>query len=255
MKISICIDALYFGKDIYSGLEEIKRCGYDKFEIWCWWDKDIDRLAEMKDTLGMELTACCTKFISLVDPGQREEYLQGLRESIAAAKKLGCKMLITQVGNDTGNSHEEQHKSLVEGLKACVPLLEENNMTLIIEPLNTRVDHQGYYLWSSDEGFSIIDEVDSPNVKLLYDIYHQQIMEGDLLRRIIPNISKIGHFHAAGNPGRNELYYGELNYKRIFEEIDKTNFSGYAGYEYFPTEPVAEGLLRTKAEVERKAEV
>ncbi len=247
MKVSICVDALYFGKDIYKGLEEIKECGYDNFEIWCWWDKDIDRLIEVKKQLGMTLTACCTKFVSLVDPSQRDEYKKGLEASIKVAKKLECKQLISQVGNDTGKSREEQHRALVEGLKECVQMLEENDITLVVEPLNTRVDHEGYYLWSSDEAFQIIDEVGSPNVKVLYDIYHQQIMEGDLLRRIIPNISKIGHFHAAGNPGRNELYYGELEYKRIFEEIGKTAFDGYIGYEYFAKDPVAEGLRKTKS--------
>ncbi len=247
MKVSICVDALYFGKDIYKGLEEIKECGYDNFEIWCWWDKDIDRLIEVKKQLGMTLTACCTRFVSLVDPSQRDEYKKGLEASIKVAKKLECKKLISQVGNDTGKSREEQHRALVEGLKECVQMLEENDITLVVEPLNTRVDHEGYYLWSSDEAFQIIDEVGSPNVKVLYDIYHQQIMEGDLLRRIIPNISKIGHFHAAGNPGRNELYYGELEYKRIFEEIGKTAFDGYIGYEYFTKDPVAEGLRKTKS--------
>ncbi len=247
MKVSICVDALYFGKDIYKGLEEIKECGYDNFEIWCWWDKDIDRLIEVKKQLGMTLTACCTKFVSLVDPSQRDEYKKGLEASIKVAKKLECKKLISQVGNDTGKSREEQHRALVEGLKECVQMLEENDITLVVEPLNTRVDHEGYYLWSSDEAFQIIDEVGSPNVKVLYDIYHQQIMEGDLLRRIIPNVSKIGHFHAAGNPGRNELYYGELEYKRIFEEIGKTAFDGYIGYEYFAKDPVADGLRKTKS--------
>lgn len=250
MKISICVDALYFNKDIYKGLEEIKQCGYENFEIWSWWDKDMDRLIEVKSCLGMKLTACCTKFISLVEPLQREEYVKGLEESIEAAKKLGCKELISQVGNDTGKSREEQHKSLVEGLKLCVPMLEENGITLVVEPLNTRVDHQGYYLWSSEEAFQVIDEVDSPNVKILYDIYHQQIMEGDLLRRIIPNIDKIGHFHAAGNPGRNELYYGELDYKRIFGEIEKSGFNGYIGYEYFGKEPAAEGLKKIRSCIE-----
>lgn len=250
MKVSVCVDALYFGKDIYKGLEEIRQCGYENFEIWSWWDKDLDRLIEEKNRLGMKLTACCTRFVSLVDPSERGEYIRGLRASIEAAKRLGCEKLISQVGNDTGKSREEQNKSLIEGLKECAPILEESGITLVVEPLNTRVDHQGYYLWSSDEAFQIIEEVGSPNVKLLYDIYHQQIMEGDLLRRIIPNISKIGHFHAAGNPGRNELYYGELEYKRIFEEIGKTDFDGYIGYEYFPKDPAGEGLRKTKAYME-----
>ncbi len=247
MKVSVCVDALYIGKDIYKGLEEIKECGYDNFEIWSWWDKDIDKLIEVKKQLGMTLTACCTRFVSLVAPAEREEYKRGLAASIETAKRLECKKLISQVGNDAGKSREEQHKALVEGLKECASMLEENDITLVMEPLNTRVDHHGYYLWSSEEAFQIIEEVGSPKVKLLYDIYHQQIMEGDLLRRIVPNISKIGHFHAAGNPGRNELYYGEINYKRIFEEIDKTNFNGYIGYEYFPRDPVAEGLRKIKS--------
>lgn len=244
MKISVCVDALYFEKDIYKGLEEIKKCGYDNFEMWCWWDKDIDRLVQLKDRLGMNLVACCTKFISLVDPKLRNDYIDGLKDSIEVAKRLQCNQLISQVGNDTGESRENQHKSIVDGLKECVPLLEKNNITLLIEPLNTRVDHSGYYLWSSEEGFKIIDEVGSSNVKLLYDIYHQQIMEGDLLRRIVSNIDRIAHFHAAGNPGRNELYYGEINYKNIFNEIKKTGFNGYVGYEYFPKDPTVKGMKK-----------
>ncbi len=246
MRPSVCVDALYFGRDIYKGLEEIKSCGYDAFEMWDWWDKDITRLIEIKGRLSMNVTACCTKFVSLVDASSRKEYIEGLKESIEAAKRLGCTRLISQTGNDTGKCRQEQYESLVKGLKACAPILEEDGITLVVEPLNTRVDHEGYYLWSSDEGFRVVDEVGSPNIKLLYDIYHQQIMEGDILRRIIPNIERIGHFHAAGNPGRHELYYGELDYRRIFDAIKGAGFNGYAGYEYFPVDPVKEGLKRIK---------
>jgi hydroxypyruvate isomerase len=98
------------------------------------------------------------------------------------------------------------------------------------------VDHAGYFLIRSDEAFGIVDEVASPNVKVIFDIYHQQISEGHLIKNIVANIDKIGHFHAAGNPGRNELQKGEINYPEIFKAISETSFEGYVGLEYWPLE-------------------
>jgi hydroxypyruvate isomerase len=242
MKLSVCVDAIFMGKELSSSLNSISDAVIKTFEFWSWWDKDIPALKEMKDELGLSVLTFCTKMISLVDASKRADYLKALEESVAVAKTLDCRSLITQVGNDTGYCRARQHKNLVEGLKACAPLLEENDVTLLVEPLNVHVDHPGYYLSGSLEGFDIIDEVGSPNVKLLFDIYHQQITEGNLIRNITGNIDKIGHFHAAGNPGRHELFYGELNYDRIFDTIDKTDYKGYAGLEYFPTDDPVKGL-------------
>lgn len=242
MKLSVCIDALYRGESVSESLKKIKGIGYSNFEFWSWWDKDLEALQEVKEDLEMTITAFCTKFISLTDPVQRPMYLKGLEESIGIAKKLGCKQLITQTGDDTGRDRVFQHQSLVEGLKACIPLLEVNDMTLLVEPLNTRVDHIGYYLNSSDEAFAIVDEVGSKHVKVLFDIYHQQIMEGDIIRRITKNIGRIGHFHAAGTPGRHELDEGELNYNTIFKGICENGFNGYIGLEYFPLQKPEKGL-------------
>ncbi len=113
---------------------------------------------------------------------------------------------------------------------------------LVFEPLNTLVDHKGYYLYSSEEAFRIADQVNSPKVKVLYDIYHQQITEGHLIKRITKNIDKIGHFHAAGNPGRHELYFGEINYSEVFKAIDETGYTGSIGLEYFPIEEPEKGI-------------
>ena len=97
---------------------------------------------------------------------------------------------------------------------------------------------------SSAEAFEIIEEVGSDRVKVLFDIYHQQITEGDLIRNIRENISRIGHFHAAGCPGRHELDTGELNYPNIFHAIREAGYTGYVGLEYFPEKPVLEGLRK-----------
>jgi hydroxypyruvate isomerase len=242
MKYSVCIDAVYQGKALVGVLAELARLGMDRFEFWTWWDKDLNALATESRKAGLSISAMCTKFVSLVDPTARTEYLSGLEESIAAAKKLGCRKLISQVGNDTGRPRAEQANSLVAGLSTAVPLLKKAGMTLLIEPLNVRVDHGGYFLSSSDEAFELIGRVDSESIKLLFDIYHQQISEGDLIRRIAANIGKIGHFHAAGCPGRRELDDGELNYRSIFAAIEALGFTGDIGLEYFPSKDPTEGL-------------
>ena len=243
MTPSICIDAVLEGKTIREALKAVNACQFSAFEFWCWWEKDLEELVAEKDRLGLTVAACCTKFISLVDPQRRADYLAGLDESIAAAKTIGCSTLISQVGDFVeGQSRAQQHQSIVDGLKMAAPMLMDANQILVIEPLNEKVDHAGYYLVHSDEAFEIVREVDCPNIKVVFDIYHQQISEGNLIPNITANIDLIGHFHAAGHPGRHELSRGEINYPEIFRAIEATNFDGYIGMEYWPVNEAETGL-------------
>jgi hydroxypyruvate isomerase len=116
-----------------------------------------------------------------------------------------------------------------------------------VEPLNIAVNHKGYYLYSSAEGFDIIRAVGSPNVKLLYDIYHQQVTEGNLIQTITENIELIGHFHVADVPGRHEPGTGEINYANVLKAIDETGYNGYVGLEYAPKASALESLRKVKA--------
>ncbi len=241
MKLSVCIDAVYMGKSLDEAIKGVKAAGLNAVEFWTWEDKELS-LLEASRKEGLEIAAFCTGFISLVEAEKREEYLESLKETIRTAKRLGCSRIISQTGAEISISRKEQHRNLADGLRACAPCLEENGITLVVEPLNIRVDHAGYYLYSSDEAAGIMKEVGSPNVKMLFDIYHQQITEGDLIRRIKKYIPYIGHFHAAGNPGRHELYRSEINYKTIFEAIRETGYDGYVGLEYFPEDEVQKGL-------------
>jgi len=243
MKFSVCIDAVYSGKDFVNSMREVKSLGYDAIEFWEWWSKDIDKIDAARKELSLEVAALCTKFVSLTDPSKRSEYLAGLKETISVAKKLGCKTIISQVGDELkGASREEQHNSLVDGLKNAATLLEGEDLTLVIEPLNLTVDHAGYYLWESDEAGEIIAKVGSPYILMLFDIYHQQIMEGDVTRRSIKHLKAIGHMHAAGTPGRHELDIGELNYHYIFSALKEAGYKGYVGFEYFPKREAKDGL-------------
>jgi hydroxypyruvate isomerase len=245
MKFSVCIDAVLSKYDIDDALELVSRSGIPAFEFWGWWNRDLDRLLKARDRFQLHIAACCTKFISLVDPTLRDSYLRGLEESIAAAKRLACPTLISQVGDfRPGFTRQEQHQSLVDGLKAAAPLVEEAGITLVIEPLNELVDHAGYFLIRSQEAFEIVEEVDSPRVRVVFDIYHQQVSEGHLIHNITANLPKIGHFHAAGNPGRHELTIGEIHYPAIIDVLRSQRYEGYFGLEYWPVFEPEAGLRR-----------
>ena len=241
--LSVCIDAVFEGMPINDALQIVNDCDISAFEFWCWWEKDLGEVIAARDRFQMTIAACCTKFISLVDPAQREAYLAGLAESIDAAKRMNCKTLISQVGDFMKDRDTiAQHESLVDGLKAAAPMLEKAGITLVIEPLNEKVDHPGYYLIASGEAFDIVEKVGSPNVKVVFDIYHQQISEGNLIPNITKDIDRIGHFHAAGHPGRNELNSGEIHYPEVFAAIKRTGYEGYVGLEYWPKNDPVSGL-------------
>ena len=243
LRPSVCIDAVLGDLAPADAMKVVADAGINAFEFWGWWDKDVAEIESASRSNNMQLSACCTKFISLVDPQTRDDYLAGLCESIEAAQKLNCKTLISQVGDfRPGVPRGQQHDCLVEGLKEAASILENSGVTLVIEPLNELIDHAGYYLVRSDEAFEIIDQVGSENVKVVFDIYHQHISEGQLIANITANIDKIAHFHAAGNPGRNELTRGELHYPQIFEAIQQTNYDGYVGLEYWPLDDPLSGL-------------
>ena len=243
LKPSVCIDAVLGEINVDEALRIVAESGFQAFEFWGWWEKNLDRLMSARDRHGLQTAACCTKFISLVDPEQRADYLVGLEQSIATAKRLDCPTLISQVGDVLPDvPRQTQHDALVRGLKMAAPMLEAEGITLVIEPLNDLIDHRGYYLVKSDEAFQIVDEVGSPRVKVIFDIYHQQISEGHVIRRLTENINKVAHIHAAGNPGRHELNVGELHYPSIFQAIAESDYDGYIGLEYWPTGDAAQGL-------------
>lgn len=244
MYFSACIPALFSRVPAHEAVERAARTGIAAFEIWGWWSLDMEALCAAVKRTGMKCSALCTHFIPLNDPARRAEYLAGLQETIAAAKRLDCTTIISQVGQEIpGVSRQEQHGAIVEGLRKCVPMLAVAGMQLVIEPLNILLDHKGYYLSSSGEGFDIIREVDSPHVRLLYDVYHQQITEGNLLSSIEANLSLIGHMHIAGVPGRHEVLENcEINYPWLLSRLVQMGYEGAVGLEYFPLKDTAEGI-------------
>ncbi len=248
MKYSVCIDAVFMGKGSFiEGMRTVKECGYDAIEFWTWWDKDVEEIIKAKNELGLKVATFCTKFVNPGNATLQDDYIEGLKETIEVAKALDCKTIISQAGWEIeGISREAHRNSLREVLKKAAAIAEQENMTIVLEPLNILVDHAGYHLWSSKDAFELIEEVGSPNIKVLFDIYHQQITEGNLIVNIKGNIDKIGHFHAAGNPGRNEITKGEINYEKVFKAIKEAGYNEYVGLEYMTDNNVAEGLIEAR---------
>jgi len=247
MNYSVCIDAVFMGKDFFDSMRTVKKCGYGAIEFWSWWDKDIEKIVKVKNEIGLDVATFCTKF---ADPGNvklHQEYITGLKESIEVAKRLDCKTIIAQAGwTLPGICYEEHRENMMSLFKQAAPVVEAEGITLVIEPLNILVDHPGYHLSKSEDAFHVMDEIASPNIKILFDVYHQQITEGNLVTNIRKNISKIGHFHAAAVPGRATIVEGEINYKYVFNEIKETGYSGYMGLEYMAKQNPEAGLILTK---------
>jgi len=244
MHYSVCIPAILGNKPLDAALSTVKQAGYSHYECWGWWDYDMALWLRAQNETGLIPAAICTRFVSLTDPAQRGAYLAGLEETVKVCHTLGCKTIISQVGAElVGVPREAQHQSIVDGLKLCAPLLETEGLTLVIEPLNTRINHKGYYLWQSQEAYDIVDEVGSPGVKVLYDIYHQYVMDDVDIAHLTAHIDKIGHFHMAGYPGRHEpITNSEIDYPTILEAIRQTGYEGCVGLEYIPTQNAADGL-------------
>ena len=244
MYYSACIPALFGGKTAQEALAGAHAAGLKHYEFWGWDEKQIDEYLAAQKEYGLTPVAMCTTFHELTDPNGREKYVEGIKKTIPVCKKLGCKNIISQVGPERSDiSRQAQHESIVAGLKAAAPYVEEAGLTLVFEPLNTRIDHVGYYLWSADEAFQIEEEVGSSNVKVLMDLYHQYVMDDLDISKIVANLLKIGHFHMAGYPGRHEpLIDSEVDYATILSAIRKAGYQEAVGLEYFPIHPAAEGL-------------
>lgn len=234
MRLCVPIPCFFPDEDFVSAIYKVHELGFDAIETYNWKNLDLPAVRAACAETGVSFLSMCTTEFRMTDPQYRALWLNGLKESCDAAVSVGAKRLITQVGPDTGAPRAAQHASIVEALRAAVPILEKTGVTIMIEPLNTLVNHPGYYLWSAVEGFEIIREVDHPLVKLVYDIYHQQVMEGNIIPNVTKNLDCIAHLHAAGHPGRNELQYGENDYEVIFAAIDKAGYTGSCGLEYRP---------------------
>ncbi len=253
-KLSVRVEPLFRNLSLPQQLEKVKEARFHAFEFGNWRAADPAVITPLKNKLGLEC-ACIVgnrgvnpKGMGLCDPRERDGFLTEIKASVEAAKRFETTRLVTLSGNEVpGMSREAQHNSIVEGLKAAHALVAPHGITLILEPLNTLVNHAGYYLNFTREAFEIVREVGSPHVKILFDIYHVQIMEGNLIDTIRKNIANIGHFHVGDVPGRHEPGTGEINYGNVFKAIHQADFRDFVAMEYVPSKDALATLAEVRA--------
>ncbi len=170
---------------------------------------------------------------------------EAFRTNIPRAAKAGAPNIITFSGNRAGMSDEEGARNTIIGLNRIKKIAEDNGVTICLELLNSKRDHHDYMCDHTAWGVRVVQEVNSPKVKLLYDIYHMQIMEGDLIETIRQNIQWIGHFHTGGVPGRHELdETQEVHWDAVMRAIADTSYKGYVAHEFVPTADPLESLRK-----------
>jgi len=169
-------------------------------------------------------------------PENHAKIEEGFRKNIPLAAKAGVPNVITFSGNRNGMSDEEGAKNTIAGLNRVKKIAEDNGVVICLELLNSKVNHKDYMCDHTAWGVQVVQAVNSPHVKLLYDIYHMQIMEGDLVATIQANIQWLAHFHTGGVPGRHELDgTQEVQWDGVMRGIAATNFNGYVAHEFVPT--------------------
>ena len=233
--------------------EAAARIGYQAVEFWGRDDKFDEQVATAKrhglavaSFIGHSATA-------LNDRSHHDEIEKQLRASIDTACRHGVPGLICMSGNrQPGRSEAQAIQVTAEGLARVAPYAEQKGVNLNLEVLNSKVDHPGYDCDHTAWAVAVCEQVNSPRVKILYDIYHMQIMEGDIIRAIQDTIQWIGHFHTAGNPGRSDMdETQELNYAGICRAIAATEYDLYVGHEFAPKGDPVEALRQAFALCDR----
>jgi len=239
MQFSLCIDSIYPKDNLKEKLEKIKQAGFKFIEFWDWKDKDFNLIINS----GLKVSNFSGNRISSLTLDDKEKIIQEVNASIDAAKRLKCDrmMLLSDILEGDGSvkinliSNEKKLLLLYNNLRALVEVAKKKNIVLVIEPLNSLKDHKNYFLDNFQTTLELVKSVNSEYLKILYDIYHMQIMEGNVLETLQKYHQFIGYIHIANVPYRCEPWIGELDYKFILEELSKV-YSGFVGFEFFVKE-------------------
>jgi len=173
--------------------------------------------------------------VSMVDPAHRAGFLKDVESALVWAKKLEIPQVILMSGNEiAGRTRDAQYASMLEGSKRAADLAAKAGIRLIVEPLNAKVDHKGYYLATCAEGLKLVKEVDNPHFRLLFDLYHEQVQVGDPTKLAVEAMPFVSVYHVADAPGRNDPGTGQMNYSEIYKAIAKAGYSGIICMEYVP---------------------
>ena len=257
MKFTAHIEALYQELPFAKRFAAAKSDGFDYAEIWDWDNKDLDEVKRLCLENKVELTAMSgDKQYDMCNPAEQEKYIAQVKTSIDAAVKIGCKNVVihsnelTQAGpvKNTYSQLSDTVKlcSMFKNLKELAPYAEKAGVTLIVEALNVITDHTGNFLIHTQTAAELVNAVNSPNVKVLYDAYHMYLTEGRLCETLEKYLDTIGYIHFADAPGRHEPGTGVINYKNLFDFLRGIGYEGFVSCELFAVNNTEEAVAAVK---------
>ena len=215
-----------------------------------WSDAEAAKYKSLAQSYGIGLDTIVgnhdwiTRPVTMVNPAHREAFLQDIRDSTVSAKKLNIPQIIVLSGNEqAGMNHEMQYASLVESAKRAAEIAAAADVKLILENLNSKVDHKGYFLTSAKEALRAVKEVDNPHFRLLFDVYHEYVQNGDPIPIITEAAPYVAVFHVADAPGRHDPGTGKMKWDDIYKAIAKSGYTGYITLEYLPVSDPVDSLI------------
>jgi len=263
VKTSVMMWALNKNGTFEQNLERIAQAGYTQIELVneykAWSEPDSRRILARMQALGVTVDAMAGMTLGFADPAGGDAFLAELNGLIPMARRLGCRQIILLSGkllNSSGSSqnasmqNSAQHTASIETLKRAAQVLSGAGLVGVIEPID-RLENPTIYLDGVTEAFDLVKAVDSPAIRVLYDLYHEQRTHGNLIPKLEDNIALVGLIHVADVPGRHEPGTGEVNYGSIYRKLAELKYKGTIAMEFYPTGDVVETLRSAREQVAR----
>lgn len=246
-KFAVNIEIWWRKLPLTERIRKTAELGFPAVEFWSYDDKDLETMRKICDYYGLAITQFTAWGFEpgMNDPVNHDLVETKIREACQTAQKLNCKMATVVGGNDQpGMTQEQMHENIITALKRVAPVAEEYDVTLILEPMNIRVNHKGHCLYGSEPAVRICREVNSSHVKINWDLYHMHISEGDLCGHLQEGFDQLGYVQVADHPGRKEPGTGEIYYPRVLKELWDLGYRGYVGLECWPMTDEAKAAKR-----------
>lgn len=255
MRFSICIEMFFPELGFCERLAPIRDAGFDTVEFWSPYDKDLQSFSKETRRLGLNVSLFSAhRNHSPVLAQDHDGFWAEVEQNSEMATRLNCPrlMVLSDALQDDGSAKpahlpaEAKRQNLLIALPKAADIAARHNIELCLEPLNSK-DHPGYFLHRADTAFEVVETLNRPNLKVLFDVYHMQREQGQILESIRPHIQHIAYFHVADVPGRVEPGNGELHYPNILRAIQAWGFSGTVGFECRPRQDTKSALHRLSA--------
>lgn len=245
-RLSACLEMLFVKESptFADRIHMAHAAGFEAIEFWRWTDKDMPAIRQALAETGLSVAGLVAEpMISLTDDNNHAAFLDGLAKTLDIASSLGAPVLIAQAGDLLADvERDRQRDNISHCLTRSADILRGSGVTLALEPLNTLVDHPGYFLSSTEEGLDIVDAVARSEIRLLYDLYHSMVM-GEVPEKVLAGrVDRIVHAHIADHPGRSEPGSGQLPLRQAMAWLDANGFRGRFGLEFRPTQSTSDAL-------------